>query len=138
MTVFEYAIGAGHNLPLGSLTYVHAIRATGELEYCRPPASYGTYSPGVLRVRGNRLATFAGDEVVKWRESFTKLQFKHWQDTYCGGGYSGFVTVNTKTDVPTTYERYNATLIMPTLKDSSWDFVRFVDVELTLILEAAL
>lgn len=120
---YSYAIGAGYNLPLGSLTNVELIIPTGGTPFY-PPESYGTYDPGDDRIRGDGTLYQAGFAFCEWRWGgrITRLQISHLQDTYCAGGRSGKVTIYTKTDDANTYARYNALMLLPKLPDSRHSF----------------
>ena len=79
--------------------------------------SWGTYSPGDPVVRGDGTVVFDGYPSCAWVFGvMTRLQLQYLQDTYCGGSYSGKVTIRTATDnvnattaLPA-YENYNAVM----------------------------
>lgn len=127
MAVYDYRIGAGHNLPLGSLTNIEDIVPGSDVAFY-PPESLGFYDPGQFRVRGDGSVMTAGFPKTEWRwRSITRAQVRHLQDTYCGGGYSGTVTIYTTTDAEDTYTRHNATMILPKLGESSKNFTRYTN-----------
>lgn len=133
MARYDYRIGAGHNLPLGSLTNIEAITPSGDVTFYAPQ-SWGNYDPGQYKMRGDGRVYVSGHEVTHWRwRSMTRKQYQYLQDTYCGGGQSGTVTAYTLLDNPGTYERCNATMILPKLPDAGPNFSRYTNVDVLLV-----
>lgn len=133
MARYSYSLGAGHNLPLGSLTNVEMITPTGDVAFYAPQ-SWGNYDPGQYKMRGDGIVYTSGHEVTHWRwRSMTRKQYQYLQDTYCNGGQSGTVTAYTLLDNPGTYERCNATMILPKLPDAGPNFSRYTNVDVLLV-----
>lgn len=135
MAVYLFKIGAGWNLPDGSLTNVEDIHPTNDVN-CYPPVAL--YNPGNYLIRGDGSLYIAGYPAVQWvfggnpGGKITRLQARYFQDTYCNGGYSGTVTINTLTDNPGTYTRANAVMILPKLPDSGKNFTVFQSYQISL------
>ncbi len=127
---YDYRIGAGWNLPLGSLTNVELIKPTSD-KYFYPPRSFGTFNPGQYRVRGDGMIYTAGKQSVDWpwfgnpEGRLTPAQAKYLSDTYCSSGVSGKVTVYTKTRDSNSYARYNAVMILSPYPESGINFNNF-------------
>lgn len=127
MAIYDYRIGAGHNLPLGSLTNIEDITPPSDVSFYAPD-SLGFYDPGQMRVRGDGSFMIAGFPKTEWRwRSITRAQVRYLQETYCGGGYSGTVTIYTTTDDEATYTRHNSTMLLPKLPDSGKNFTRYTN-----------
>jgi hypothetical protein len=143
MPVYLYAIGAGWNVALVSLTNVELIRPTGE-RYLYPPQSFGTYDPGIFRVRGDGSVTTSGKPFLLWRWTgqpggrLTYGQARHIQTTYAAGGWSGKVTIYTKTTNSAAYERYNAMIILPKFSEAEPNFRVFTRFDIRMTQLAAL
>lgn len=119
---YSYAIGAGWNLPLGSLTNIELITPTGGTPFY-PPESYGTYDPGDDRIRGDGTLYQAGFAFCEWKwGKITRLQISHLSDTYCASGRSGKITVYTRV-TSNSYSRFNAVMLLPKLPDSRHNFL---------------
>lgn len=112
---YEYAIGVGHGLPLGSLTNVELLVAPGDWRNFYPPNAYSAFNPGVPRVRLDSYRDFTGFNSMVWNfELLTRAQYHYLKDVYCiGGGYTGTVTINSPNENGT-YTRYNAVMNIPT------------------------
>lgn len=133
MPVYDNRIGAGHNLPLGSLANIETIQPTGDVNFY-PPESYGNYDPGVAKYRTDAHVAFSGfnKTVWRWRGKITRKQARYLQDTYCGGGYSGDVTIYTELDNPGTYVRCNAVMNLTKLTGATKNFTVFTLYEATM------
>lgn len=123
----DIKIAAGNNNAAG-LVAIESITPSSDRPFYAPQ-SYGSYSPGEARVRADGTVTFSGFAAVEWRFSVLTLrQFAYLQDTYCAGGWSGLVTIRTRTDDPATYANYNAVMVLPTFDDVNRQFKAFRDV----------
>jgi len=110
---YPFAIGAGYDLPLGSLTYFENIQ-DADGRYLYPPTAYASFLPGAPAFRfdgpeyqrgrpsqelawtgngGNGRLSDSGAEIIR-RDFF-------------GGNWSGSLTVNTMTDEFGTFELWN-------------------------------
>lgn len=115
MPWFDYQIAAGNNNAAG-LTNIESITPSGNIAF-PPPAARGYKNPGTRRVRGNGVSTYTGYVSQIWRMvSLTYEQYAYLKTTYCGGGYSGPVTVRTRFGTAA-YANYNAVLNIPTEAD---------------------
>lgn len=127
---YNYSIGAGHGLPVGSLTNIETITPSGDVQFY-PPASYGSYNPGQYIIRGDGSVYLSGYPSTEWVWSgspggkITRAQIRYLQETYCNNGYSGPVTILTTTDDPGVYQRTNATMILPKLPEGGKNFTVF-------------
>lgn len=138
MAIYDYRIASGQNLPLGSLTNVEDITPTGDRSFY-PPQTFGSYDPGAARLRPDGSVYHAGFPSVVWKwRSMTRDQYKYLQDTYCNGGYSGTVTIYTRTEDDSAYERYNATLRLPKMPEADLNFTHFTNVDVLMIRLVAL
>lgn len=131
MTRYDYRIAAGHSVALGSLTNIENIVPAGE-RALYPPASYGTYSPGQYRIRGDGTVYVAGYPSVLWPWRgrpggyITYGQAKYLRELICGsGGWSGKATIYTTTVSASTYERYNCVAVFPQFAESEPNFKIF-------------
>lgn len=113
MAFYGYKLGAGHNLPDGSLTNIEDITPAGD-EAFYPPRQYGNYLPGVKRRNLNAGAYISGKPSDAWDyDRITWAQVQYLRDTYCAGGYSGNVTYTTQIGESGTYTRHNAVMDLP-------------------------
>lgn len=124
-TVFqgEYKIAAGWNNASG-LTGLEGVMIANDFLPFKTFRSWGTYSPGEAVIRGDGTIVFDGYPSCQWIFGvITRMQVQYLQDTYCGGSYSGKVTIRTSTDnVNTTtglpaYENYSAVMLLSALGD---------------------
>ena len=136
MPRYDYRIAAGHNVPLANLVNIETIIPSGDRRFY-PPRSFGTYSPGAIRVRADGRLYFAGFPSLTWKFSIlTIAQFKYLQTTYCNNSYSGKVTIYTKLDDNSTYVRCNAIMVLPvlnTLDTSAFRVFKDVNIEMRRI-----
>lgn len=133
MPVYDYRIAAGHNVALASLVNIESLAPAGDVAFY-PPRSFGTYTAGAVRVRTDGRVYLAGYPSVVWRFGLlTRAQFRYLQTTYCGGGYSGAVTIYTRLDNAAQYKRCNAIMVLPQLAELNNDaLVKFRDVEIKM------
>ena len=110
MAYQDYRIAAGHNNAAG-LVNIEAI-TTGGL-YFPPVRSRTTYEQGQAVERADGTLTFDGKPTVEWvMQALEPVMYSYLKTTYCAGGYSGLVTIRTRTD-GTTYANFNALLRLP-------------------------
>lgn len=133
MPVYQFKIGSGWNVPAGSLVNIETIKPTGDVLFY-PPESYGSFDPGDEKDKTNSLTFHSGYDELKWtwRGKITRKQARYLMDSYCGGGYSGTVTINTPTDTPDTYVRKNAVMKLPKLPDATRNFKVFTLYTVTM------
>lgn len=130
--LYPYAIGAGYDLPLGSLTYVEQIQDANGV-YCYPPASFGEYEPGSPETRFDGLQYQRGRPFDNWPWTgangngyLTYSGAKVIRNTFFGGNWSGSLTVNTTTDeTPNDFHLYNAVGTIKRMPDSGANFKVF-------------
>ena len=114
-TVFqgEYQIAAGWNNAAG-LTGLEGVFIANDFIAFKTFKSWGNYIPGDPVIRGDGTIKFDGYPSCSWVFSIiTRLQVQYLQDTYCGGSYSGKVTIRTSTD------NVNATTALPAYENYS-------------------
>lgn len=111
-----YALAAGHN-NTGGLTLIQNLMSF-EGEPFAVPKIYGTYNPGTFRIRGDGSLYTAGFGsmsldfgFITWEKDF------YLRATFASGGYSGPVTIKTRTDDPLVWPVFNARAIFPKLID---------------------
>ena len=123
----NYKIAAAHNNTAG-LVSIELITPSNDRAFVYPSA-YGSYRKGVRKVRPAAQVYFSGFASVVWTFSLmTKAQFYYLQTTYCANGYSGEVTVKTRTENPDVYSNYNATIVLPDMPESRKRGRVFIDV----------
>ena len=112
MPLYDYRIGAGYNVALASLTNVETITDSDGYKM-RAPYAILTYNAGQFRIRTDGTAYQAGYGSLTWVFAVvTRAQMAKLSTDYCAGGYSGKVTIYTRTTT-STYARYNAVLLLP-------------------------
>jgi hypothetical protein len=122
MPVYQFAIAAGWDQPIGSLVNVELIKPTGG-PYFHPPDVYPGYDDGNENVRGDQMVSFNGFPSVPWRfMSFWKIQRYYLYHAINGDSNSGKVTIYTLTNQNTTYSRQNAIMHLPELSQSQKNF----------------
>lgn len=122
--LFLYAIAAGYNVALAGLSNWESLSAGGRRFY--PPKMYGTFDPGIYRVRGDGTLYIAGFGSCTWlMDTLYYAQYRLLQTAYCNSGYSGKVTIYTQTDTPGTYARYNAVMTLKKHSESQTNFKVF-------------
>lgn len=123
----EIKIAPGHGNVSG-LTVIESITPTGDISFF-PVQSYGKYDLGQAKIRLDGRPYFAGRAIVQFlSQVMTIAQFNYLKITYCGGGYSGLVTVRFRPNTPNTYSNYNATLVLPKESELSYQMGYFRDV----------
>lgn len=109
-----YALSAGYNT-----TDFSVIEGLVPFESTLPFQAFrgwATYDPGVFTIRGDGSLSIQGFPTAQWVFSMmTKYQLKWLMDTYCGGSYSGLVSVKTTADTPDTLITFNAAMTIDKL-----------------------
>lgn len=118
MPLFDYRIAVNWNVALNSLVNIETITATGDTRRFFAPQGFGNRNAGLFRIRGDMSIYIAGSASDIWLfRPMTWFQYQYWRATYCGGGYSGLVTIYTPTALNAngefTYTRYNAVTHLP-------------------------
>ena len=125
----SYQLAAGNNnaAALSPIEYILATYDTARPGFpAIPPRAWGRYDPGTIKVRGNGLLFFAGFATAEWPLGFiTRVQARGLMVNYASSGYSGLVTVKTRTDNAASYANYNAVMILPKLSDLRPDQVKW-------------
>lgn len=112
MTISDYRIAAGYNVALGSLVNIERIKPTND-QYFFAPYAIGSGSPGQKKVKLNGPSYRSGYPSVDWVFGvLTRVQYEYLKTTYCGGGFTGEVTIYT-TVSGNSYSRYNAVIDVP-------------------------
>jgi hypothetical protein len=113
----QLKIAAGHDNVAG-LTTIETIIATGDTKPYHAPSAWFQNRPGRFRI------TLDQNRYVSGKKSsallftfFTKNQWYYWSQTYCGGGYTGNVTVQIEDRQPGTYLQFNAINYLPPQAD---------------------
>ena len=137
--IYDYRIGAGWNLPLGSLTNVELIQPPGE-RYIYPPASYGTYDPGAPYLQDNGILKFRGYPSLSWDWRgnpggyITYGQANHLRVLICGSlDFSGTATIYTPTLTPHVYARFNTIAQFQKFNESAPNFKIFTRFGIRMI-----
>jgi hypothetical protein len=126
---YSYKIVAGAN-NAGNLVNIETITATGDSAPFYPPEAYSSYDPGQANIRGDGTVYLAGFGRARWHfKKLTRAQWSYLQSTYCSGGYSGAVTIATRTG-STSYANFSAILILPKPSDMQRNFVVWTDVDI--------
>lgn len=138
MTLSDQAdrIGVGWDVAFGSLTVLTSIVVSGQPIF--GPEVIPHYSPGIYKFQGNGLVKTLGYQTVQWMFGIlTYAQYAYLSTTYCGGGFSGKVTVWTNLGTPT-YVRVNAIMVLPDQKNlQALNWYKKSAVDLTRIQPAA-
>jgi hypothetical protein len=128
---YQYKIGSGYNLPLGSLTNVELI-ADYNGKYLYPPQGFPTYLPGLPKIRLNGIEFESGFSSVEWlwtgnggQGIITYGGARKLRTDYFNGQWSGSLTIYTKTANETSYELYNAVGTMRKFPESAPNFKIF-------------
>lgn len=107
----DYKLGAGWNNP--SPVSIESITPMGGTAF-EAPRGIGQYNPGKRVLLANFTEYVSGFPYAYWEWNFiTRVQFDYLQSTYCGGGYSGLVTVKTRVGNSASYDTFNATMLLP-------------------------
>lgn len=124
---YLYAIAPLWNVALASLTNFESLSISGE-PALKVGGMYGTYDPGVMRIRGDGTLYLAGyPSCALPFPGITRGQVRYLSVTFCNNGYSGKVTIYTRLDDPATYARYNAVMRLPKLSESQKRWSSFQD-----------
>lgn len=129
--IYQYMIGYGKGLPIGSLTNVENILdPAGRALY--PPQSYGTYDQGLQVTALDGLSGYEGYDTVEWgwignnsNGYMTYGGARNLRTGYLDGSFSAPVTVYTKTTNESAYELYDATATIKKFPDSAPNFKVF-------------
>lgn len=128
---YQYMIGAGYNLPQGSLTNVELIQDYNG-KYLYAPQGFGSYLPGSPKDRLNDVEFESGFPSLTWlwtgnggQGIITYAGARKLRTDYFNGQWSGTLTIYTKTTNETSYERYNAVGKMSKFPDSAPNFKIF-------------
>ena len=125
-------IAVGHN-NAGGLATLEGTIPSGGTPFL-PVTAYPNYDPGAFQIRGDGRYTTAGFATIVWAlGAVTWRQERYLRDTYCGGGYSGLVTVRTVAETDGTYANYNATVQLPKRPDGQPVGQAFRDYEIRFI-----
>lgn len=109
----ELQIAAGHNNAAG-LVSIASIIAPGDSRPFVAPSAWFNYSPGEFLIRLDQTRYIRGTPNTAFIFSFmTKNQWVYLSDTYCGGGYTGNVTIRTRLRDPNNYSNNNAIMYLP-------------------------
>ena len=128
----DIQIAVGHNNTAGLVAWESLI-PTDDINFL-PVRSYGTYDIGDQRTRLTGVPYFGGVEKISFLSvALTRAQFYYLKSTYCGGGYSGNVTIKARLDDPDTYEEMNAIMRLPKESDMSYRGTAFQDVVIDFI-----
>jgi hypothetical protein len=91
----SYSIAAGHNNAAG-LVVVGLIVPSSHIAFFEPVAR-PSWNPGITRIRLDAMNYQAGYDSQEWLFQFmTFAHYAYFRTTYCGGGYSGKVTIRTR------------------------------------------
>jgi hypothetical protein len=105
----DYKIAAGVS-NTGGLAPIGSIVATSNIAFPEPAGAQGSYTPGIIKIRlDQQLVTVGKSRQVWLLYGLTFEQYRYLQSTYCGGGFSGKVTIRTRWQ-HTSYANYNAVL----------------------------
>lgn len=125
MARYAYKIAAGYN-NTGSLANIESIVPSGDRAFF-PPEGFNNFNPGQANVRGDGLTTRNGFPYCFWVFSaMTRKQVAYLRTTYCGGGYSGLVTIATRPDT-IAYVNYNAVITLPDPDATQRHFLGYED-----------
>lgn len=130
MTYQSYAVAVGYNNAAG-LTNLETIKPVGDIRYFCVVEGYANYDPGVEKLRLDGLKYYVGWPSTKWIFNIlTRKQYEYLRDTFCGGGYTGQVTINTTTDREA-YGHFNAIIDIPKLTAQQRHYIVFEDFPIT-------
>lgn len=109
--IYQYKIAANYNVAAGSLINIETIKPTNDAYFFAPSALFHS-APGSRVGRLTGLGFRRGFPFVDWLMTLTLAQYEYLKTTYCSGGFSGFVTINTTLGT-STYYRCNAVMDVP-------------------------
>ena len=97
MHLTQYAMAPGWDADEEDLEFIGEIVPEGDIAFPEPIGAQSGFNPGVIKQRLDLMLTRVGVN----RQTFllggiTYPQYRHIQATYCGGGYSGKVTLQTR------------------------------------------
>lgn len=129
MAFFDYKIAVGNNNAAG-LVNIETIIPAGDIAFPSPIARWN-YNPGERVIRGSGMEYRRGFPLQHWQMgTLTSDQYAYAKTTWCGGGYSGLVTVRTR-HVSATYANYNAVLVIPAENELEAGVFRYFNVVFT-------
>jgi hypothetical protein len=121
----QYQIAVGHDNTAGLRGLEGIVVAPG----VRPFTvfkGWGNYNPGQTVIDGLGLESYSGFPTTQWLfAGVLREQVYFLMNTYCGGSYSGLVTVRTSTDQldgngDPVFAVFNAALRLPKLNEIQW------------------
>ena len=113
------SIAAGNNNAAG-LTAWTAIAPSGTTDYLREPYIDGGYIPGEEQIKADGTSYHAGFPTITLTFSYMLYsQLEHLRTTYCGGGWTGKVTLRTKLTKGGSEANYNAIMRLPFPSESN-------------------
>ena len=138
MSIQDYQLAVGHDNEAG-LTNVESTLPTFRSRpfYVR---GRGSFSEGVVRVKGDKGLYVTGYNTFAWQVSFLSYeQYAYLQTTYTTGGnsLSGPVTVRTRR-FGGTYSNYNATIRLPKIADSDSGYLGIRNAVIVFCVDEAL
>lgn len=117
-TELEYALSPGYNTD--DFTVITGLVPYEGAEPILQFRGWATYDPGIFTVRGDGTLLIEGFPTAQWIFNLlNKYQLKYLMDTYCGGGYSGLVSVQTTSDIPDTLVTFNAVMTIKKLPEQN-------------------
>jgi len=109
----ELKIAASFNNAAG-LVSIASITASGDTRPFVAPMAWFNFSPGQFKIRLNQNRYISGKQNGAFTFTFmTKNQWLHFSDTWCGGGYTGEITIQTRLRSPNTVVIANAIVYLP-------------------------
>jgi hypothetical protein len=108
----EYKIAVGWDNVAG-LTTLEGLTVTDDIQPFIYPKGVKQFDAGIRKTRADGTDYFVGWGSTRW--VFGVLTWRQWayiKQTFCAGGYSGNVTVRTRTS-GLTYANFNAVLKLP-------------------------
>ena len=92
----------------------------------------GNYRQGEPITQANGRVAFIGFPSLQWvLTMMTRAQYAYLKTTYCAGGYTGDVTITTRTDSDS-YANYNAVMTLPFTADVEKGFGRYQNIVIAL------
>jgi len=109
----ELKIAAGFN-NADELVSVNSIIAPGDTRPFVAPMAWYNFSPGTFKICLDQTRYISGKPNTAFEFTFlTKNQWLYLSDTYCGSGYTGEITIRTKTRDYSAPANYNAIMYLP-------------------------
>lgn len=131
----QYAIGAGYNVALDSLSRFESLSAGGR--YFVLVEGRGSFNQGERQSDGEGLDIFEGYSLTTWTlKVMTYAQLDYLRSTYCAGGWSGKVTIYTTLGGIAFYRR-NAVmkLELPYNVNGKFQAIREFPIQMTRLTE---